>query len=160
MKIRWVLTGMDGLLTEHLIANLEYWRLDIILSSRQVMKRIKRSERRGSMKLFKHLANIKAVLEAMDYRDQNISNIIDTKVSKHDGSVFVDISVDNQYFVYWDNVSSQYGRMGRQMMKVKAMGRQEIVDNFEREFSKVYTKDFYGEVLEDDGAGLRVREKK
>jgi len=159
MKVRWVLTGMDGLLTEHLIANLEYWKLDIILSSRQVMKRIKRSERRGSMKLFKHLANIKTVLEAMDYRDQNIANIIDTKVSKHNGSVLVDISVDNQYFVYWDNINSQYGRMGRQMMKVKAMGRQEIIDNFEREFSKVYTKDFYGEVLEDDGTGLRVREK-
>lgn len=160
MKVKWVLRGMDDIKNRHLEANAQYWKFDVLLNAQKVLGRMKKSRMLRLMgKGSEQLKNMMFMVENKAcIAQEDIDNLIDFEVSSLEGGVteFV-IFVNDAYFSEHDMLANVAGkRMKRYLIRTK-IGRQQMIDEFQKEIRERYTKDFSGFVLEDDGRDLLVR---
>jgi len=159
MKIRWTLKGMDKVKNKHLEANAAYWKYDLLLNAQKVLSRIKDSK---SLKFLgkgsNQLKNMTFLVEnKANIATEDIDRLVDFKVEPKNKMVSeFTIFVSETYFSEHDMLEQVAGRMTRRYLARKKIGRQEMIDNFEKEIRKLYTKDFVGEVLESEGHNLSV----
>jgi hypothetical protein len=162
MKVRWTLYDMDWLKKRHLASNLQYWKDDILFNAREMINNVEKSR---SLKLLSVSKNAEMVINMAKARnemtasdiDQIVSYEIQSPIDGDNNVVVLTLFVNNNYFVTADSAKNQLGRRASRILKV--FGRQELISSFEGEISKLYTKEFYGEILEDDGNDLHIRKK-
>lgn len=159
MKVKWILNDMDTIKNKHLEANAAYWKFDMLLNAQKALQRIK-----GSTTL-KVLGKGSQQLENMIFLVENkaniakndIDNLVDFEVvQKDDGSTEFVLFVNETYFSEHDMLKNIAGRrMKRYLLRTK-IGRQQLIDNFEKEIRNLYTNNFTGIILESDGHNLSI----
>jgi len=160
MKVRWILRDMTPLKNDHLRANLEYWKMDMVLKSSEMLEKIKKSKFLKVMsKASPEVQNMMFLTETQaEIRSSDIDRIIDVKLDTHHNgktTTLFTLFVDSVYFGVGEMAEVKMGRAGRLIAK-KGFDRQELIDRFEAEIRKTYTKNFTGEVIEDDGKVLSI----
>jgi len=158
MKVCWVLRGMDGLLTRHLRKNVEYWQADILYNARKVLKRIDKSRTVNWAK--GKSDNLWMAVEGLTGKAEVAVNDIDKMIGYEvnellTGDVEFVLFIDDTYFSTSDMIKKTHGKFMSRMLK--NVSRQDIIDGFEKEIINLYTNDFYGEIIDDDGQSLSVR---
>lgn len=163
MKIRWILFDMDLIKKQHLTANMEYWKQDTILEAQKVLNRI------GTSRIIKTATkgnqNLWLTIEGLKHKADTAINEINKLINYEvlgapmdQRAIVLELFIDSSYFNTADIIEAQHGRLIKKLMKT--IDRQRMIDAFEEEIMTTYTPDFYGEILEDDGHGLTIREKK
>jgi len=154
MKVSWLLKNMTDVKTLHLKANLEYWLMDTVYEASKMLDRINKSR---ALKILGRSDNVKLMLEIAQAKGEitrdDIHNLINYDVVMHGDEVKLELFISPDYFQGSDIAKQQLGR-GARMFKV--MDRQAVIDGFEGEFSKLYTKDYCGTILEDDDKPLSI----
>lgn len=159
MKVKWTLQGMDDITNRHLKANAEYWKSDLLYNARKVLENVQNSTTMNLLsKGNEQLKNMRFLVESKaDIAVKDIDNLVDYEVEvKKDGITEFTLYVNDSYFVEHDALKEIAGRATRRYLIRKKVSRQELIDNFEKEIRNLYSKDFYGLVLEDDGHNIRV----
>ena len=156
MKIEWTLHNISDLYFWHLKANLEYWKMDMLYNADRYVNRIDRSR---TIKLVSKNKQANMLIEFARNRGKLAQEDIDSMVNyrlKRDGNnVILELFVNDVYFSTIDSLDK--GRIGRALSKhLNIPSRQNIIDTFEDEFTKMYTKDFHGKIIEDDGKELNI----
>lgn len=159
MRVRWTLFDLNAVSIQHLKANLEYWKWDMVFEAQRMLDRLEQSR---VLKLLAHNKQVQVMIDTFKAKGQltahDINNIInyDVKhpIDDNNGVAVVDLYVNPIFFTTTDMLDDRLGRRVKKI--VKAPGRQELIRKFEKEFRKLYTHSFSGEILEDDGKQLTV----
>lgn len=162
MKVQWTLFDLTTVDKNHLKANLEYWKWDLLKEAGNMVKRVEKSHSLNLLSKVKsagmiiNLGKARAELGASD-----IDAIVKYEITEpRDGDnnvIVLELFVDPGYFSTSDVARNQLGKRASRVLKV--FGRQELISSFEQEFAKLYTHEFYGEILEDDDINLHVKTK-
>lgn len=179
MKVRWTLFDMTPLKAEHLKANLEYWKVDIVFESVRLLEKMDKSmliKVVGKSKQAKLIFDM--VRNQSQFTKENINELISFDIKEADrdsvGKAFnyvvcIDLFVNNVYFQTQQALYNPGKELRDKVTKIVKRFRTVSGDNYEHqtpqgfikslenEFSKYYTKYFNGEILEDDGLTLSVR---
>jgi hypothetical protein len=162
IKISWVLKKMTPIKNQHLRANLEYWKMDMVLKSQNLLEKIKKSRfLRVMSKGSNDLKNMMFLVETQaEMRSKDIDKIVNYQIDEHydnnKGTTLLKLFVDSTYFNAGEIIEAKFGaRMGKHIAK-KGFDRQELIDRFEMEIRETYTKQFKGEIIEDDGKVLSI----
>jgi hypothetical protein len=161
MKVRWTLYNMSPVKNQHLNANLEYWKMDLVLKSTELMEKIKKSKFLKVMsKGSEGLKNMMFMVETQaEMRSEDIDKIVTYQIDEHynkNTTTLLTLYIDSSYFNVGEMAQIKFGaRMGKRIAK-KGFDRQELIDRFETEIRSTYTKNFKGEILEDDGKILSI----
>lgn len=149
---------MDDIKNQHLEANLEYWKIDLLLSATKMVDKIQKSRflklmSKGSdqLKNMVFLAQSRGEIAKGD-----IDAMVDYTIDIVNSNTFLTLKVDPNYFSMNEMVVAKMGRRMAKYLAKKSIGRQELIDGFESEIRETYTKDFEGEILEDDGKTLSI----
>jgi hypothetical protein len=155
LRIRWSIRGLDALEEQHLLANVEYSMLDMMLEARRTIKRLEDS-RFLNMKILP--TSIKSWVEMAkaqgDVMLDDIGKMYKLEIVKTSGGVALELFISTDYFTMGEVIKQQFGRAGARLIKV--VDQQTIIDRVEEDLRKVYMKPFSGEVLQDDGKRLVV----
>jgi len=150
---------MDAIKNLHLEANANYWKYDLLLNAQSVLQKLRDSKTlkiatRGSDKI----QNMVFLLEnKANFAMDDINNLVDFEVTPNDkGITEFTLYVNNTYFTEHDMIEQLGGRLTRKYLAKKKVSRQEMIDNFEKEIRKTYSKVFAGKIIEDDGQVLSV----
>jgi len=162
MKVRWFLYDVDWLDQKHLEANLNYWKTDLLKTARDMVDRVEEAK---AIKLLTLSKSAEMIINMAKARNEMTATDIDlivryelqTPMDGDNNVVVVTLYVNNNYFVTADSAKAQLGRRASRILKV--FGRQELISSFEGVIEKLYTKEFYGEIIEDDGHDLHIRKK-
>ena len=159
MKVKYTLRRMDSFLHEMLKADINKYRFEIILSAKKVLKRLEKDgyltkaiNRAGSIKIHKDTMEFKAreIIEDID-------NIINFETEKIDDATYtLSIYINPDYFLNADVIKTSVPKF--MMKRMKIVTRQSMIDDFESAIHESYTLDYSGEIIEDDGDGLTVKQ--
>lgn len=158
MKVKWLLQDMDTIKNKHLEANAAYWKYDMLLNARKILHRIKKSRTLNAAgKMSSQLQNMVFMVEnKANIAKEDIDNLVDFTVEETEDGTEFSIFVNEAYFSEHDTLKNIAGRrMKRYLIRTK-IGRQQLIDNFEKEIRKLYTQDFSGEVIDSNGHNLSV----
>jgi len=147
MKVVWTLQDMNDMKTNHLRANIEYWKWDVLLEGGKAIDRIEKS--RTLKVLSKASPALVNTMEIMKMKhgitEHDLDQVIDYKIDQRNNTVYFMLMVSNEYFMIFDALRNQ---MGKRISKIiKVFGRQELIDNFENEIMTIYTKDYICKIL-------------
>lgn len=159
MKVTWSLKGMDTIKNKHLEANAAYWKYDMLLNAQKVMHRVAKSRTlKAAGKMSGQLQNMISLVEnKANLAKEDINQLADFTVKVNDDKTTTfTIFVSDSYFSEHDVMESIAGRRTKRYLIRTKIGRQQLIDNFEKEIRSLYTKKFSGRVLEDDGKNLSV----
>lgn len=159
MKVQWFLKDMDDIKNKHLEANANYWKYDLLLNAQRVLRELTGSKTLDFLN--KHSDQVKNMMFMVEGKANiamdDINNLVDySVVTDEDGVTVFTLFVSDTYFSEHDTINKIGGRIARKYIARKKIGRQQMIDGFEREIRKLYTKDFYGKILEDDDHKLDV----
>ena len=159
MKVKYELRRMDSFLNEMLKADISKYRFEIILSAKKVLKRL---EKDGYLtKAVDRASTVRMHKDAMEFKAKeiidDIDNIIKFNTEKIDDDTYtLTIWINPDYFLSSDTVKSSVPKF--LMKRLKIVTRQSMIDDFESAIREDYTRDFSGEVIEDDGDSLTVKQ--
>lgn len=171
MKISWTLNGMNPIKREHLKCNVSYWKIDILMSSARFLEKMDKSWLIKGLSASKQSKLIfDMVRDQQNFTKENIDELINHEIKGSGSSVELTIFVNPVFFQTQDMVKNPSAEMKKKLKhafhKIHKKGleyepttEQKFIDNFEFEFKKLYTHDFYGKVIEDDGKELYVKPK-
>lgn len=159
MKVKFNLNGLDDFLVEMLKADINKYRFELILSAKNMIKRL---EKDGYlMKALKRSPVLNAHRDMMEFKAREIVNDIDNVISfevelpkKDSTSVGLVIWVNPDYFLNADQMREMLPK--RLMHRLKIVTRQSLYNDFKRAIMDDYTKDFTCDILESDGEEIRV----
>jgi hypothetical protein len=161
MEVEWTLYNMDKIKNEHLQANLAYWKVDLLLNATRLVEKIEKS--RFLKLISKGSDQLKTMVFLAQNRGQIASDDINSMVNytvteryNKNNVTLLKLYVNPSYFSMNEMVSAKMGRRVAKYMASKAVGRQELIDSFEGEIRKIYTKNFKGQILDDDGVNLSI----
>lgn len=176
MKVRWTLFDMTPLKTEHLKSNIYAYKMEILMTSAKFLERMDSSllvkflgtASKQSKMIFDLVKNQK------EFTKENIDEIINYNViepvENTPGTVIFDLFIHSAFFETQEAIRNPTREMrshikmaGRKLMRKEIqhdpITEQKFISAIEKEIHKWYTPEFYGEVLEDDGKELHVKNK-
>jgi len=159
MKVKYTLNKMDSFLHEMLKADINKYRFELILSAKKVLTRLEKDgyltkavDRAGSIKMHKDAMEFKAREIIND-----IDNIINFETEKIDDTTYsLTIFINPDYFLNADTIKNSVPKF--MMKRLKIVTRQSMIDDFESAIHESYTLDYSGEIIENDGDSLTVRQ--
>lgn len=165
MKVRFTLFEMnihgEGFLKEMLKADISKYRFELILTAKQMLKRL---EKDGYMtKALKKSPTMNAHRDMMEFKAreiiEDVDNILKFEVlepeTDNNDAVVFEIWVNPDFFLNADVIRNSIPKFLMKRLKIKT--RQSLVDEFEKSIMDDYTRKFYGEIIEDDGEALSIR---
>lgn len=158
MKVEWTLKGMDKIKNQHLQANLEYWKMDLLLNASKFVSKIEKSRflrwmSKGSEQL-KNMVFLAKNRGQMTIED--INQMVDYNIDIINSRTIMTLIVNPNYFSMNETIQAQTGKRMAKVMAKNSVSRQELIDGFEAEIRKTYTKDFTGRIIEDDEQNLSI----
>jgi hypothetical protein len=161
IRVKWILKNMSPVKNQHLHANLEFWKMDLVLKSAELMEKMKKSKFLKVMsKGSRDLKNMMFMVESQaEMRAKDIEQVVDYRIDENynkNSITLLTLFVDSSYFNVGEMAEIKFGRRAGKMVAKKGFDRQELIDRFEAEIRGTYTKDFTGEILEDDGKMLSI----
>lgn len=156
MKARFTLSDMDVVKFNHIRANLDFWKWDLVLEARKFLRRLEKSR---LLKVSKYAnPQAKLALEMLRTKGElavdDINQVVNYSVKSSDRTVVFELYVAPVYFASADAMSNQLGKHKLLKRMFKVFGRQELVDLFASEIKKNYTNNYHVEILDDDGEKL------
>jgi len=159
MKIKYTLYKMDSFLNEMLKADISKYRFELILSAKKVLTRLEKDgyltkaiDKAPSMQVHKNTMEFKA-REIIEDIDSIIT--FDTEMIGNTTATLT-IWINPDYFLNADTIKSSVPKF--LMKRLKIVTRQNMIDDFESALHESYTTIFAGEIIEDDGDTLTVRQ--
>jgi len=159
MKVEWKLYEMDAIKNRHLRANLEYWKIDLLLNATKMVENIQKSRFLKVMsKGSEQLKNLVFLAQSRgEIAKADIDNMVDYRVDEvTDNTTIMSLEINPNYFSMNEMVQAKMGRRMSKYLASKSISRQELIDSFEGEIRKTYTKKFKGDIIEDDGKQLSI----
>jgi len=158
MKVEWTLKDMDKIKNQHLQANLEYWKMDLLLNASKFISKIEKSRflkimSKGSEQL-KNMVFLAKNRGQMAVED--INQMVNYTIDINDNQTIMSLYVNSNYFSMNEMLQAKAGRSMAKYLSKSSVGRQELIDGFETEIRKTYTKDFIGRIIEDDNKTLSI----
>jgi len=158
MKVSWTLNDMDKIKNRHLKANLEYWKMDLLYNATRLIEKLDKS------KFLKYMGKGSEQLKNMIFlassrakmAEDDINQMVDYMIRMDDDKTTLTLYVNPNYFSMNEMLQVKMGRRMAKYFAKKSVSRQELIDGFEGELRKTYTKDFVGKIVEDDGKTLSI----
>ena len=174
MRLRWTMFDMTPMKTMHLKANIEMYKMEILMTSARFLERMDKSI---LIKLLSANSQSKMLFDLArnqkEFTKENIDQIINYDISEPEdntpGSVVFELFIHQSFFEAQEALRNPQTREMRNHIRVakKKLLRKEIehepvteqmfIKAVEKEIHKWYTPNFHGEILEADGKELHIK---
>jgi hypothetical protein len=162
---------MNPIKIEHLKANIDYWKIDILMSSARFLEKMDESWLVKGLSASKQAKLIfDMVRDQQNFTKENIDELINYKVTtdKKRSRVQLKVFVNPVFFQTQELVKNPsadakkkirhvFHKIHKKGLEYEPTTEQRFIDNFEHEFKKLYTHDFHGEITENDGKQLYAK---
>jgi len=148
VKVRFILDKLDDVRYNHLKANLEFFKWELVLSAQKL---IELAERSRLLKVLKLSKNVRTLIQIMrDYGEmivEQVKEFVDYRVWSDGDKTFFEIYINDAYFEMKKALSSN-------PLARKIGGKIYSVEDFVRavgkEVEKEYCKEYQVKLIEED----------
>lgn len=159
MKVIYKLNKMDKFLLAMMEADINKYRFELIVSAKKVLTRL---EKDGYLtKTINKASSIKIHKDTMEFKAREIMEDVDSLIKFDaemidDNTATLSIWINPDYFLNTDVIKTSVPKF--LLKRLKIVTRQSMIDDFEKAIREDYTRDFSGEIIEDDGDSLTVKQ--
>jgi len=148
VKVRFILNKLDDVRYNHLKANLEFFKWELVLSAKKLVEIARNSRMLKVMKLSKNVRLLSQVLqEHGETVVKQTKSFVDYRVWNDENKTCFEVYVNDAYFELKEVLSKNpvARKIGGKIYSVK-----DFVDAMSKEVKKDYSKDFRVEIIEEE----------